>query len=120
MSAIAAFLGRLMLAVLFVLAGIPKIIDPRARRAMLERPTCRAASRCRPGIFEVVAGLLLAIGLHDPAGLDPARRASSLLTMFFFHNQFGDPMQAAMALKNIAHRRRAADGVRLRPHALEL
>lgn len=101
MSAIAAFLGRLMLALLFVLSGIQKIIDPADTAQMLASKSLPATLAMPTGIFEVVAGLLLALGIMS-------RLASillagfTLLTVFFFHNQFGDPMQAIQALKNIA------------------
>ena len=62
MSAIAAFLGRLMLALLFVLAGIPKIIDPSGAAAMLEGAGLPGSLAMPTGVFEVVAGLLLALG----------------------------------------------------------
>lgn len=101
MSAIAAFIGRLMLAALFVLAGIPKIIDPSGAAAMLESANLPGSLAMPTGIFEVVAGLLLALGFMSRL-VSILLAGFTLLTVFFFHNQFGDPMQAAQALKNIA------------------
>jgi len=101
MSAIAAFLGRLMLAALFVLAGIPKIIDPSGTAAMLQAANLPPTLAMPTGIFEVVAGLLLALGFMTRI-VSILLAAFTLVTVFFFHNQFGDPLQAAMALKNIA------------------
>jgi putative oxidoreductase len=101
MSAIAAFFGRLMLAALFVLAGIPKIIDPSGAAAMLEAANLPANLAMPTGIFEVVAGLLLALGFMTRI-VSILLAGFTLLTVFFFHNQFGDPMQAALALKNVA------------------
>lgn len=101
MSAIAAFFGRLMLAALFVLAGIPKIIDPSGAAAMLESANLPASLAMPTGVFEVVAGLLLALGFMTRL-VSILLAGFVLLTTFFFHNQFGDPMQAAMALKNVA------------------
>lgn len=101
MSAIAAFLGRLMLAALFVLSGIPKIMDPSGTAQMLASKSLPASLAMPTGIFEVVAGLLLAIGVMTRL-VSILLAAFTLLTVFFFHNQFGDPMQAAQALKNIA------------------
>ena len=101
MPAIAAFLGRLMLALLFVLSGINKIMDPSSTAQMLAAKSLPASLAMPTGIFEVVAGLFLALGIMT-------RLASillagfTLLTVFFFHNQFGDPMQASQALKNVA------------------
>lgn len=101
MSAIAAFFGRLMLAALFVLAGIPKIIDPSGAAAMLESANLPASLAMPTGVFEVVAGLLLALGFMTRL-VSILLAGFVLLATFFFHNQFGDPMQAAMALKNVA------------------
>jgi putative oxidoreductase len=101
MSAIAAFIGRLMLAALFVLAGIPKIIDPSGAAAMLQSANLPGSLAQPAGIFEVVAGLLLALGFMTRL-VSILLAGFTLLTTFFFHNQFGDPLQAAMALKNLA------------------
>jgi putative oxidoreductase len=101
MSAIAAFIGRLMLAALFVLAGIPKIIDPSGAAAMLEGVNLPGSLAMPTGVFEVVAGLLLALGFMTRI-VSILLAGFTLLTVFFFHNQFGDPLQAALALKNIA------------------
>ncbi len=101
MSAIAAFLGRLMLAALFVLSGIPKIMDPSGTAQMLTSAHLPGSLAMPTGIFEVVAGLLLAIGVMTRL-VSILLAGFTLLTVFFFHNQFGDPMQAAQALKNVA------------------
>lgn len=101
MSAIAAFFGRLMLAALFVLAGIPKIIDPSGAAAMLESANLPANLAMPTGVFEVVAGLLLALGFMTRL-VSILLAGFTLLTTALFHNQFGDPLQAAMALKNLA------------------
>lgn len=101
MSAIAAFIGRLMLALLFIMAGIPKIIDPSGAAAMLESASLPGSLAQPTGIFEVVAGLLLALGFMSRL-VSILLAGFTLLATFFFHNQFGDPLQAAMALKNVA------------------
>lgn len=101
MSAIAAFMGRLLLALLFVLAGIPKIIDPSGAAAMLQSANLPGGLAQPVGVFEVVAGLLLALGFMTRL-VSILLFGFTLLTVFFFHNQFGDPMQAAQALKNVA------------------
>lgn len=101
MSAIAAFIGRLMLAALFILAGIPKIIDPSSTAQMLQAANLPANLAMPTGWFEVIAGLLLALGFMTRL-VSILLAGFTLLATFFFHNQFGDPLQAAMALKNVA------------------
>lgn len=102
MSTIAAIIGRVFLAVIFILAGFNKIMDPGATAQYIEGVTTLPGSLALPvGVFELVFGLLLAVGFMT-------RLASillagfCLLTIFFFHNQFGDQTQMTMALKNLA------------------
>jgi putative oxidoreductase len=101
MSMIAAVIGRLLLAVVFVVSGLQKIADPGPTAQMLAGTNLPESLALPTGIFEVVAGVLLAIGLMT--------RLVSLvlfvfvgLTIFFFHNQFSDPLQGTLALKNLA------------------
>lgn len=101
MSAIAAFIGRVLIALLFVLAGIPKIIDPSGAQQMLEGAGLPVSLAMPTGIFEVVAGLLLALGVMTRL-VSILLAGFVLLTIFFFHNQFGDPLQGQIALKNAA------------------
>lgn len=101
MSMIAAVLGRILLALIFVMSGLQKIVDPAPAAAMLSGVGLPANFALPTGIFELVAGLLLAVGLMT-------RLVAFVLfvfvglTVLFFHNQFTDPLQGAMALKNLA------------------
>lgn len=101
MSMIAAALGRILLALLFVISGIQKVLDPSGTDQMLAGAGLPAGWGLGVGIFELVAGLLLAIGLLS-------RLVSILLfgfvalTTVFFHSQVTDPVQSVQALKNIA------------------
>lgn len=101
MSMIAAVIGRLMLALIFILAGLQKIMDPSGPGEMLAGAGLPSSLAMPTGIFELIAGLLLAVGwMTRLAAILLA--GFTLLTVFFFHNEFSDPMQGAMALKNIA------------------
>ena len=101
MSLIAAVLGRLLLAAMFIVSGVQKIADPGPTAQMLGATNLPANLALPTGVFELVAGLLLAIGLMT--------RLVSLvlfvfvgLTIFFFHHDFADPLQGTLALKNLA------------------
>ncbi len=101
MSWIAAALGRFLIAIMFIISGVQKIANPAPTAAMLEATNLPASFALPTGIFEFVAGLLLAVGLMT--------RLTALalfvfvgLTIFFFHNQFADPLQGTLALKNLA------------------
>ena len=101
MSMIAAVIGRLLIAVMFVVSGLQKIADPGPTAQMLTATNLPANLAMPTGVFELVAGLLLAIGLMT-------RLVAIVLfvfvglTIFFFHNEFGDPLQGTLALKNLA------------------
>ena len=101
MSMIAAVLGRLLLAVMFVVSGLQKVADPGPTAQMLTATNLPASLALPTGVFELVAGILLAIGLMT-------RLVAIVLfgfvglTIFFFHNEFADPLQGTLALKNLA------------------
>ncbi len=102
MSMIAASVGRILLAVIFILAGIGKIADPAGTAQYIENTTTLPGSLALPtGIFELVCGLLLAVGFLTRI-VSILLAGFCLLTIFFFHNQFGDQTQMTMALKNLA------------------
>ena len=101
MSMIAALIGRILLAVIFIVSGIGKVMDPGPAAAMLSGVGLQASWALPVGIFEIAAGLLLAIGLMT--------RLTSLvlfvyvgLTILFFHSAWTDPAQQVNALKNLA------------------
>lgn len=101
MSMIAAIIGRLLLALMFVISGLQKIVDPAPTAQMLAATNLPGNLAAPTGWFEVVAGILLGVGLMT-------RLVSIILavfvglTIFFFHNDFVDPVQGALALKNMA------------------
>ena len=102
MATIAALIGRILLGALFVMAGLGKVMDPAATAAYMEAESPFPGSLALAvGVFEVVAGLILASGFMT-------RLASLALLVFtalatlFFHEQVTDQTQAAMALKNVA------------------
>ncbi|HLV07125.1 MAG TPA: DoxX family protein [Croceibacterium sp.] len=97
MSLIAAVIGRLLLALLFIVAGLQKIVNSAAVASMFVETNLSTSLIVPIGIFELVAGILLAIGLMT-------RLVSFLLFLwvvleiFFFYNQFTDPVEGTMAL----------------------
>ena len=101
MSMIAAVIGRLLIAVMFLVSGLQKIVDPGPTAQMLAGTNLPANLALPTGVFEVVAALLLAIGLMTRL-VSLVLFAFVGLTIFFFHNQFGDPLQGTLALKNLA------------------
>jgi putative oxidoreductase len=101
MSTIAAVIGRVFLSIVFILAGFSKLIDPTPTAQMLAATNLPANFALPAGAFELICGLLLAVGLMTRL-VSVLLTGFCLVTIFFFHNQFGDQMQATMALKNLA------------------
>ena len=100
MSMIAALIGRILIGLLFIVSGFSKITDPAGTAGYITSATTLPGSLALPtGIFEVVAGAFLAIGLMTRL-VAIVLAGFVALTIFFFHNQFSDPTQATAALKN--------------------
>ena len=102
MATIAALIGRILLGALFVFAGLGKGMDTAGTAAYMEAESPLPGSLALAvGVFEILAGLILASGFMT-------RIASAALIVFtalatiFFHEKVTDQTQAAMALKNLA------------------
>lgn len=101
MNTIAALIGRILLAVIFIASGAGKLFDPAGTEALITGVGLPAGLAIPTGLFELVAGLAIALGFMTRI-FAILLAGFCLVTAFFFHNQFGDPMQLAMALKNVA------------------
>lgn len=101
MSMIAVFIGRLFIAVIFIVSGINKLIHVADTQAMISTAGLPGWLAVPTGLFELIAGVCIALGIY-------ARTVSLLLagfvllTILFFHRDFTDPMQAMTAMKNLA------------------
>ena len=102
MATIAAIAGRICIALLFILAGLNKVMDPASTAQYIEAQTTLPGSLALPtGIFEIVAGLILASGFMTRLAA-AVLAGFTVLTILLFHYQVTDPMQAQAALKNLA------------------
>lgn len=102
MATFAAIIGRLCLAALFVLSGIPKLMDPAGTASYITSATTLPGTLAVPtGIFEIVAGLLLGLGVMTRL-VAVVLAAFVALATLLFHSQITDPMQAQQAIKNLA------------------
>jgi putative oxidoreductase len=101
MASIAAIIGRIFLAIIFIASGATKLMTIAHTEAMITGAGLPGGLAVPTGLFELIAGVCLAIGLMT-------RLASILLAGFtllatvFFHMNLAEPMQQAMALKNLA------------------
>ena len=101
MTGIVQLIGRIMLALIFILAGVGKISDPAGTMGYMQ-------SAGVPGILlwptialEVIGGICLAIGFKTRLAAF-ALAGFSLLAAALFHSNFADQMQMILCLKNIA------------------
>lgn len=102
MAALAAIIGRLCIAALFVVAGIGKLADPAGTAQYIASATDLSPSLAVPaGIFEVVAGLLLGLGFMTRL-VAIVMAGFVAVTTLLFHYQISDPMHMQAALKNLA------------------
>jgi putative oxidoreductase len=100
-AAIIAFVGRLMIALLFIGAGLNKFTDIPGTAAYIEAHGLPPMLAMPTAAFEVIGGILLLIGLFTrPLAILFA--GFTLTTILFFHGKFSDPVQMAMAMKNVA------------------
>ena len=98
-----SFLGRLLLAHLFLIAGIEKILDPAGTQAYMAAKgmPLTALFLLAAIAFELGGGLSLLIGFWARWGA-LALALFLVPTTLIFHTQFSDPMQQVMFMKNLA------------------
>jgi putative oxidoreductase len=102
MATLAAIIGRLCIAALFVLAGIAKLMDPAETARFIAGSSTLPGTLAVPvGIFEITAGLLLALGFMTRLVAIVLAGFVALATVLF-HYQITDPVQSQQAIKNIA------------------
>ncbi len=100
-SGLFAFVGRIMLALIFIFGGAMKLADPASTGQYMATVGLPANLAIPAGIFELVGGVCIALGIFTRiwalllAGF-------CLLTALLFHRETAAPIQAAMAFKNIA------------------
>ncbi len=102
MAFLASVLGRILIALIFIVSGISKIMHLPETAAFIEQSTSLPTGLALPvGIFELVFGVFLAVGFMT--------RISSILLFGFtlaaialFHSNIGDGLQFQVALMNLA------------------
>lgn len=101
MSMIAVFIGRLFIAVIFVVSGINKLIHVADTNAMISAAGLPDGLAIPTGLFELIAGVCIALGVTTRL-FAILLAGFVLLTILFFHREFTDPLQAMAAMKNLA------------------
>ncbi len=93
--------GRVMIALIFVLAGLNKISAIEGTQAYMEAMGLPGILIYPTILFEVAAGLAIIAGFQTRS-VALALAGFSLLSAFVFHNQLGDQMQFILFMKNVA------------------
>ena len=102
MATLAAIIGRLCIAALFVLAGVAKLMDPAGTASYITSTTTLPGTLAVPtGIFEIVAGVLLGLGFMTRLVAIVLAGFVALATLLF-HAQITDQLQSQQAIKNLA------------------
>ncbi len=101
MTAFVQPLGRIMLALIFILAGIGKIQDPAGSMGYMQSVGLPGALLWPTIALEVLGGLAVAVGFKTRYAAI-ALAIFSVATAVIFHRNFADQMQMILFLKNIA------------------
>lgn len=101
MNAIAALVGRVMLALLFIVSGLEKLFAVQATEALITGAGLPSGLAVAVGLFEFAGGLAIAFGVVTRL-FALLLSAYCLMTILFFHHDFTDPGQATQALKDLA------------------
>ncbi len=100
---ITLLVSRILMAIIFILAGVGKFADIAGTAGYIESVGLPAGTLLAwlSGIFELVTGLAILVGFRTGA-VAWALAVFSVVAALFFHNNLGDQMQMVMFLKNLA------------------
>ncbi len=101
MSTIAAVLGRILIAALFIVSGLMKFVFPEPSIAMVTAIGLPGQLALAAGALEVIGGICLAVGLLTRLTA-LALAAFTVATIVLFHNRFDDPAQLPGILMHVA------------------
>ena len=101
MRAFVQLLGRVMLALIFILAGIGKVIDPAGTSGYMESMGVPSILLWPTVALEIIGGIAIAIGYKTSIAAF-ALAIFSICAAVLFHHDLGNQMQMVLFLKNIA------------------
>ncbi|MEZ5708397.1 MAG: DoxX family protein [Blastomonas sp.] len=97
----AALIGRILISLIFILAGAAKLGDIAGTDAYIQSVGLPAGLALPAALFELIGGVCILLGfLVRPMAL--LLSGFCIVTALFFHNDFANQMQMTMFLKNIA------------------
>ncbi len=101
MSAATSFLGRVLLAAIFILAGINKLQGYDATAGYMQQYGVPAILLPATIALEVIGGLAVLAGFYSRIAA-VALAIFSVIAALIFHSNFGDDVQMVLFLKNLA------------------
>lgn len=101
LSGLFALIGRIMLALIFIISGAMKLTDIPGTGAYMATVGLPASLALPVALFELLGGIMIVLGVFTRLTA-LAFAAFCVLTALLFHRETADPMQATAALKNIA------------------
>jgi putative oxidoreductase len=101
MTGIIQLVGRIMLALIFILAGIGKIMDPAGTAGYMQMMGVPSLLLWPTIALEILGGIAIVIGFKTQYA-SFALAGFSILAAVLFHANFADKMQMILFLKNIA------------------
>lgn len=101
MSKVAAIIGRILIALIFIWSGANKLLDLTATETAMVGAGLPGGLALFVGLFELVAGICLAAGFMVRL-VSVLLAGFSALTILFFHHNVADPAQLVNAFKNLA------------------
>ena len=101
MSSIVAAIGRIFIAFMFVVSGTVTLMTLDQAETMNTSVGLPSGLAIPVGVFELVVGFCLAIGLMTRLSAILLAAFVGLATLFF-HNRFTDPVHGVQAIKNLA------------------
>ncbi|MGH8336308.1 MAG: DoxX family protein [Gammaproteobacteria bacterium] len=96
-----AVIGRIMLALIFIIAGAMKLTDISGTGQYMASAGLPTNLALPAALFELIGGIMIVLGIFTRLTA-LLFAAFCLLTALLFHRETADPMQAAAAMKNIA------------------
>ena len=101
MTGLIQLISRIMLALIFILAGVGKITDPAGTMAYMQSAGLPGLLLWPTIALELLGGIALVVG-YKTRLVAFALAAFCVLTAALFHTNFADQMQMILFLKNIA------------------
>ena len=94
-------LARCMLALIFIIAGLSKMLDLAGTSAYMSATGVSSALLWPSILLEIIGGILLVLGYKTTLAAS-VLAIFSIVTAVFFHSDFANQIQMILFLKNIS------------------